>query len=132
MKIGIIGLGLIGGSLGRTIVNRTTDTVYAFDISKKAMLDGKLLSAYHKPLKQEDVRELDVVFFSLYPDALENALDLARKEIELSGGRIDYVTALDVDTLEEPADSSKGLLVAAAVFYGTTRLIDNEVIELKK
>lgn len=75
MKVGIIGLGLIGGSLGRTIVNRTSDTVYAFDISKKAMLDGKLLSAYHKPLDEQDISELDVVFFSLYPDALENALN---------------------------------------------------------
>ena len=74
MKIGIIGLGLIGGSLGRTIVNRTSDTVYAFDISKKAMLDGKLLSAYHKPLDKQDIGELDVVFFSLYPDALEETL----------------------------------------------------------
>ena len=75
MKIGIIGLGLIGGSLGRTIVNRTLDTVYAFDISKKAMLDGKLLTAYHKPLDEENIKELDVIFFSLYPDALEQALE---------------------------------------------------------
>lgn len=75
MKIGIIGLGLIGGSLGRTIVNKTLDTVYAFDISKKAMLDGKLLSAYHKPLDEENIKELDVIFFSLYPDALEQALE---------------------------------------------------------
>ena len=75
MKIGIIGLGLIGGSLGRTIVNRTLDTVYAFDISKKAMLDGKLLSAYHQPLDDNEIKELDVIFFSLYPDALESALE---------------------------------------------------------
>ena len=75
MKIGIIGLGLIGGSLGRTIVNKTLDTVYAFDISKKAMLDGKLLLAYHKPLDEENIKELDVIFFSLYPDALEQALE---------------------------------------------------------
>lgn len=75
MKIGIVGLGLIGGSLGRTIVNKTLDTVYAFDISKKAMLDGKLLLAYHKPLDEENIKELDVIFFSLYPDALEQALE---------------------------------------------------------
>ena len=63
---------------------------------------------------------------------LESYLEEARKGIESSGGRIDYVTALDVDTMEAPAADSKALLVAAAVFYGTTRLIDNEVIELKK
>ena len=75
MKIGIIGLGLIGGSLGRTIVNRTSDTVYAFDISKKALLDGKLLFCYHFELNKESVKEMDMVIFSLYPNALENALE---------------------------------------------------------
>ncbi len=75
MKIGIVGLGLIGGSLGRTIVKRTTDVVYAFDISNKAMLDGKLLSAYHNTLGNKEISELDVIFFSLYPDALESALE---------------------------------------------------------
>ena len=74
MKIGIIGLGLIGGSLGRTIVKKTNDTVYAFDISKKAMLDGKLLSAYHFELSDDNIGEMDVVFFSLYPKNLETAL----------------------------------------------------------
>ena len=63
---------------------------------------------------------------------LDSALEAARKGIEESGGKIDYVTALDVDTMEEPAADSKALLVAAAVFYGTTRLIDNEVINLSK
>ena len=61
---------------------------------------------------------------------LDSALAEARKGIEESGGRIDYVTALDVDTMEPPEADSKALLVAAAVFYGSTRLIDNEVIEL--
>ena len=55
MKIAIIGLGLIGGSLGRTIVKKTGDEVYAFDINSHAMIEGKLLSAYHKPLTKENI-----------------------------------------------------------------------------
>lgn len=82
MKIGIVGLGLIGGSLGRTIVNRTSDEVYAFDISKKAMLDGKLLSAYHHELNDDNVGEMDVMFFSLYPNALESALNEYCKKLK--------------------------------------------------
>ena len=74
MKVGIIGLGLIGGSLGRTIVSRTKDEVYAFDISKKAMLDGKLLSAYHHELNEQNIGEMDILILSLYPNALEDAL----------------------------------------------------------
>lgn len=75
MKIAIIGLGLIGGSLGRTIVKKTCDEVYAFDINSHALIEGKLLSAYHKPLTKENIKEMDIVFFSLYPDVLENALN---------------------------------------------------------
>ena len=71
MKVGIVGLGLIGGSLGRAIVKNTDATVYAYDISKRAMLDGKLLSAYHFELDENSVKEIDILFLSLYPDVLE-------------------------------------------------------------
>ena len=75
MKIGIIGLGLIGGSLGRVIVSKTKDEVLAFDISKKAMIDGKLLNAYHGTLDQSNINEVDVLVLSLYPNALEQTLE---------------------------------------------------------
>lgn len=75
MKIGIIGLGLIGGSLGRALVSKTNDQVYAFDINKKAMADGKLLNAYHHQLNQENIGEMDVLILSLYPNALEDMLE---------------------------------------------------------
>ena len=75
MKIGIIGLGLIGGSLGRAIVGRTEHSVYALDISHRAMLDGKLLSAYHYELNKQNVGEMDIVFLSLYPEVLESVLE---------------------------------------------------------
>ncbi len=75
MKIGIVGLGLIGGSLGRAIVSKNQDKVYAFDIDHKAMLSGKLLSAYHEGLNDENIAEMDIVFFTLYPNALSKCLD---------------------------------------------------------
>lgn len=75
MKIGIIGLGLIGGSLGRAIVSKTGDSVYALDISKKAMVDGKLLNAYHSELNKDNIGEMDMLVLSLYPNALESALE---------------------------------------------------------
>lgn len=74
MKVGIVGLGLIGGSLGRAIIKNTNDEVFAFDVDKKAMLNGKLLSAYHNPLDENVVKELDLIIFSLYPDALDKQL----------------------------------------------------------
>lgn len=75
MKIGIVGLGLIGGSLGRTIVGRTSDEVYAFDVSESAMKTGKLLNAFHFELDKSALKQLDIIFFSLYPDVLESALE---------------------------------------------------------
>lgn len=74
MKIGIIGLGLIGGSLGRAIVSKTNDKVYALDIDKKSMLSGKLLSAYHFELTEQNISDMDIVFFTLYPEQLEKSL----------------------------------------------------------
>ena len=75
MKIGIVGLGLIGGSLGRAIVNKTNDTVYAFDVDERALATGKLLNAYHFELDDKSIGELDVIFFSLYLSVLEKALE---------------------------------------------------------
>ena len=60
------------------------------------------------------------------PEAIENA----KAEMTAAGGRVDYVSALDIDTMKEPTPETKQLLFAAACFFGTTRLIDNELIEL--
>ena len=67
MKVGIIGLGLIGGSLGRSIVAKTEHTVYAFDTDIKALKTGKLLKAYHEILTDETVKDIDILFIALYP-----------------------------------------------------------------
>ena len=75
MNVGIVGLGLIGGSLGRTLVNRTDDKIFAYDLSEGAMKTGKLLSAYHEELNDSNVGEIDVLFLSLYPNALESVLE---------------------------------------------------------
>lgn len=56
------------------------------------------------------------------------AVAAAAAEISAAGGRVDYVSALDADTLEEPGPHSRQILLAAAAFFGTTRLIDNELI----
>lgn len=82
MKVGIVGLGLIGGSLGRAIISKTKDQVYAFDLSKKAMLDGKLLNAYNYELTEQNIGELDLLFLSLYPEALEQNIENYCKKLK--------------------------------------------------
>lgn len=51
---------------------------------------------------------------------------LARRELAKARlGKIDYVEALDAETLEAPRKGARELVVACAVFFGKTRLIDN-------
>lgn len=75
MNIGIIGLGLIGGSLGRTIVSKTEHVVYASDIDAKAMLLGELLNAYHHKLDDDCLSKLDILIVALYPNATIKVLN---------------------------------------------------------
>ena len=60
------------------------------------------------------------------------ACDRVAGEIEKAGGRIDYVEALDASTLEPPTEKSADLLVALAVYFGKTRLIDNTLVWVKR
>jgi pantoate--beta-alanine ligase len=62
------------------------------------------------------------------PDVLEKML---MSELEQTpGARLDYASVVSADTLEKPAALSGRVLVAVAVFFGTTRLIDNVQVEL--
>ena len=45
---------------------------------------------------------------------------------------MDYVEALDVDTLAEPTETTREVLLALAAYFGSTRLIDNELVQVKK
>ena len=63
-------------------------------------------------------------------NSMDMALERAREVITASGGKVDYVDILDCNTMEYPTEKSSQVIVAAAAFFGTTRLIDNEIFEL--
>ena len=75
MKIGIIGLGLMGGSLGRTLVKRGEHTVYGYDCSPAVMEKADLLRAYHEPLTLESAPELDMLVVATYPRCFRVAVE---------------------------------------------------------
>ena len=58
-------------------------------------------------------------------------IDEARRLIEATpGARIDYISFVDFDRLQ-PIDPLRGhVLIAVAVFFGATRLIDNILVEI--
>jgi len=49
-----------------------------------------------------------------------------------AGGKVDYLEILDSNDLEAVDADTREVLLAAAVFFGTTRLIDNELFEVTK
>ena len=67
MKIGVIGLGLMGGSLGRTLVKQGEHTVYGYDLSPAVMDKADLLKAYHEPLTLANAAEVDILVVAIYP-----------------------------------------------------------------
>lgn len=70
MDIAVIGLGLIGGSLARTIKLHTNDRVFGCDLSRETMLQAQLLGAVDGELNEEALRRCDLVLVALYPGAI--------------------------------------------------------------
>ena len=52
------------------------------------------------------------------------------EQIAAAGGKVDYVEVRDADNLEPVSDATTCALIAVAAFFGTTRLIDNVLIEI--
>lgn len=75
MKIGIIGLGLMGGSFGRTLVKGGEHTVYGRDISEQVMTKAQLLRAMNEPLTDDNIREIDLLILAVTPDKVEGILE---------------------------------------------------------
>lgn len=69
MEIGIVGLGLIGGSLAKAISQNTDHTVYGFDISDTVVKKAVLVDAIEQPLTDELLPHCDIVIVALYPQA---------------------------------------------------------------
>ena len=71
MKIGVVGLGLIGGSLARQIMRNTSHTVLAYDISDEVLKKGALLNAYHDLLDLDaPTIDVDILIIATNPNVI--------------------------------------------------------------
>lgn len=70
MNIGIVGMGLIGGSLAKTIKLRTEHKVLACDIDLQTILQAQLMDAMDEELDDRNLPACDVVLVALYPAAI--------------------------------------------------------------
>ena len=71
MKIGICGLGLIGGSLAKAY-KRANVEVLGYDINASVTDYAVMAKIIDKPLANETVCECDYIFVALYPQAVVN------------------------------------------------------------
>ncbi len=72
MTIGIVGLGLIGGSLAKAFKFNTNHTVLACDIDEVSYKRAVLVNAVDGKLSDENIGECDFLFVALYPEATVN------------------------------------------------------------
>jgi len=69
MTTGIIGLGLIGGSLAKAVKENTNYKVLAYDKNQSVNLQAKLEGASDGILTPDNLAECDFVLIALYPSA---------------------------------------------------------------
>ena len=68
MRIAIVGLGLIGGSIAKALKANTAHTVIGFDRDENVLLDALSLGAIDRIGSTAALREADVVYVCLYPE----------------------------------------------------------------
>ena len=69
MKVGIIGLGLIGGSMAKSIKHRTAHTVYGSDLDAETMMMARMCGAIDAPLTDETLPQCDLILVAIRPAA---------------------------------------------------------------
>nr|WP_326184853.1 prephenate dehydrogenase [uncultured Oscillibacter sp.] len=69
MKVGIVGLGLIGGSMAKSIKARTAHTVWGVDLDGETMTLARMCGAIDAPLTDENLPQCDLVLVAIRPGA---------------------------------------------------------------
>ena len=120
MKVGIVGLGLMGGSLAKAITFATEHTVWGTNRSPEAVQKALFVGAIEKELKKEDLCECDFVIVSLYPQACvdyikENAKNFKKGAIVID---ISGVKRFVCDALYETAKENGFVFIGAHPMAG--------------
>lgn len=74
MKVGILGLGLIGGSLARAYALEG-HTIYAQEADEQILSFAILSGAVHAPLDEERIAQCELILLAIYPDGSASWLE---------------------------------------------------------
>ena len=80
MNVGIVGLGLIGGSMAKSIKARTAHTVWGVDLDSETMSLARMCGAIDAPLTDENLPQCDLILIAIRPAA---AIEWVRRHAEL-------------------------------------------------
>lgn len=84
MTVGIVGLGLIGGSMAKSLKSRTSHTVYGIDLDQETMRLAQLCGAIDGPLSEAELSVCDLIMIAVRPQA---AADWVREHASAIGGQ---------------------------------------------
>lgn len=102
MNVAIVGLGLMGGSLGRTLVKQGEHKVYALDVSSDAMLKGEMMKAYDYELSLDNANEIDLFLVATRPEFFKDICDKFIKKLKKGAIVTDFCgTKRDIVSLME-------------------------------
>ena len=73
MNIGVIGLGLMGGSFARAAIKKG-HVVYGYDVSEQVMLKAELMKAISDKLTPENASKVELLILAVTPDKIESVL----------------------------------------------------------
>lgn len=82
MKIGVAGLGLIGGSLARALADSGKHEVLGLDRNRSSLLAAKMVGAIVDELNDGNIGECDMIFIALYPQATVEFVEMNAKKIK--------------------------------------------------
>ena len=69
MNVGIVGLGLIGGSMAKSIKARTGHTVFGIARSEETLMMARMCGAIDAPLTRENLPQCDLILVAIRPGA---------------------------------------------------------------
>ncbi len=87
---------------------------------KSAQVISRSLLSAEDELRRNGIKDIEDI---------EELISKIKAAITSAGGRIDYVEALDGYNLEPLTGKSSSVLLAVAAYFGTTRLIDNVLVD---
>ncbi|WP_295154365.1 prephenate dehydrogenase [uncultured Ruminococcus sp.] len=132
MKIGIVGLGLIGGSLAKAIKKNTEHSCYALDIDRAAIAGAIAQEAIDGEITANDLGGCDVVMICLHPAQTIKFINENKSLFKKGGIVIDTcgVKGAIVEAVEKPL-ADEGVLfigchpMAGREFSGFAYSVDN-------